>query len=832
MRDAPAGPRLSGQRVIHTTLWAAGLVYLNYLFALASGVYTWATASALHAIAVAGSIALLKLMRKPGDVPAREFAAPPFAHALNSRTVRLTFFAVLALTITGAMLNLRTPPGGWDALTYHLDFPAQWVLAGKIFPVLTAYGDYSPTYYPMLVEAFAGWYLLPLRGAAFADLVQLLFAPLLYIAARDLAYIYRDRAGEILRPPFAANKPEHTRAQADGETRSEASPVSVIAECAPLVILSLPYLQSSLLVADNDFVLCALLLAVWRGAARQGLTPTNFAATVPAALALTVKYTGLVYVGALAGVLLLAMLVATLRSIASRESQSSVMPTGDGRREARSTAGFVARICAAATVLVGGASPYLLNWETTGNPLYPATVTFLENTIFAGYYPRAFFLQHPFHQFDWLAFISNPGLSLPLYGFAAGTILLTIAAWAAAGAKRHANLIGFLLALMPVFVAVFIPAALFCAFYFFVPLRQFRLMLPALACSVAIFALLDLLAESVFAQLRQRFHRLTIRFPVRLPAPAVAIVVACFAVIALHCAVTVLRFAEVYGDPFPFEIHIALNEIARESAPQVLRDASRAAGTFAGLFGLVFVLVAAFATVLRANSPWTARRGRGIRTGVMIALLIGGLGLPAILAIEQQSVGYEGPGLPAAYRAIQALRSGETPANWPDGDAPPQEISGGIGVVGTNALLPFRARRPADRYSSQDAQRSARPPEPEPAHPGRVYLLLNRPGGDRPLHLREESLRHDAEAGGWVAIGTLAYRDLFNANLERHDIRTMILATTIGTNGKWPAEYEWLHQRPGQWNCGLEISNAISGDPGARIAVCLRTGADDHKKRL
>ena len=719
-------------RIISTVLWAGALVYVNYLCARALGTYTYSSTFVTHVALSTFAYFLVRYLRRASnDDPAfNKFAAPALAHALQSPLIRAAWFAVAAITITGLLSNLRTPPGGWDALTYHLDFPAQWVRAQKIFLVPTGYGDYSPTYYPMLIEAFAGWFLLPGRGTGAVDLVQVLFVPLLYCALRDVAYYYVNRL-DSARMFDAIVLP-------DGQTIVK---ISLAAECVPLLAISLPYLQSSLLVADNDFVLCALLATVWRGTLHRGFATPGFAAA--AALTLAVKYTGAVYLAAL--------LVAIL----------PVLPTLTASPALRNQRASIAGVCTTLAIIGGlGGAQYIMNWFHTGNPLYPAIIEFGGVRIFDGYYPAAFFESHPFHSFDWYAFWTDPGLSLPLW-LAAAVAPGIISAKLRPDGKISAN---------PSSVLTFsslllVPLILFGAFYLLSPLRQFRLALPAVVLCTPALVFCGPLLDRLPAR-RRNFCERFARY-------------AFICAVILHCGVTAARFAEVYGDPGLFQIHVDLSEISRATLRNALNQPRHTLLFFsmcAGVTGLVLLAVR-----ITRRTP-----------GRVIVGLFAGLIVPGLAVYEQTTTAYANAGLAQAYRVIETESArGET---------------GNIGVIGANALLPFRGRRPT-KTNSRD-----------------VYLLMNRPHGDAPLHKREESLRYDPETKTWLAIGTLAQRDIFERNLQRRNITTTIIATTPGTNGLWPAEYEWLRAATNpRWNCDTEFSNAISGDPGARIAICRRS---------
>ena len=365
----------------------------------------------------------------------------PSARLVDRYPLRSTAATIVyAIVLLSAFVVLRAPVAGWDALTYHLEFPARWISDGAIKRGATDWGDLSPTYYPQLTEILYGWFLLaPAGGRAIA---------------RTLPFLWWAGIFALCRTWFREN--------ANGEAEQ------VRANLSALVVATLPELCSGLLAAGNDLALTfwalgtAYLLRRLSNAmsARQRLETWVGIGLAGGALSGT-KYTGLIY--------LLTMLLASL---------AFVFFFGRGRRplleSARSNAAgiFVALFRA----LPLGPAFALLTWLQTGNPLYPAALQIGPFRLH-GYYPSEFFAQHEFARGT--ALWRHPGYLIFFFLLLAGLPRLPVA-------LRRSHLSN------DVGRAAWLSAATLLSFWFISPFHHARLMLP---CVVLAAPLLRLLPE-------------------------------------------------------------------------------------------------------------------------------------------------------------------------------------------------------------------------------------------------------------------------------------------------------------------------------------------------
>ncbi len=101
----------------------------------------------------------------------------------------------LALTALVVGLDLLThlpsPPVSWDAMTYHLYFPARWLQEGRLFHVPTVFSDNAAAFAPQNGALFFAWQMALSRRDALIDVAQLfvlgILALALYLLCRRLA---------------------------------------------------------------------------------------------------------------------------------------------------------------------------------------------------------------------------------------------------------------------------------------------------------------------------------------------------------------------------------------------------------------------------------------------------------------------------------------------------------------------------------------------------------------------------------------------------------------------------------------------------------------------
>ena len=545
--------RLAGRDLPGTILWASVLLWLGSLAAIVFGSYAYKSALLFHSIILV--FAFLWRRYFPAENQGRA-SSESFDRVFESGTpgsfaLSISFWSLLVLAF---YLNLLTPPAGFDALSYHLEFPLNWIQAGKIYPVPTGFGDLSPTYYPMLTGLFYGWFLLPGQGLLIADVAGLAWAPALYFVLRALILDSEDSYG-------GANS-------VSGEERNIVPPPDkwgvIGLEGTALLGATIPYLISQAQTAQNDLPLCVLLLLAFYYTRRLLITLRERSESIrtvlmeralPAGLACgfaaAVKYTALVYLG---GILLYLLVFEFLRY----------------RVRLRKLTGFAFLIFVVALVFAGGYW-YLRNWRLSGNPLFPGEIGLFSFIVFPGYYPRSFFKSHPFYHFSFFAFFKDPAF-LCLLVLYLGAPVLYFYSRGKDAIRRPGD---FFPALFP----TFLPLLLFFLFYLFIPLRHHRLVTPALIFIPPALAVLgrDLIQKD---NLYGRIFGLGI-----------------IASIAVHLGVVALRYAELYGPVW--DISLSLSDFSPGGIKTALQEYRSSAFLYAGLIALPVFWVTVFFPLYR-----------------------------------------------------------------------------------------------------------------------------------------------------------------------------------------------------------------------------------------
>ncbi|MDD4894121.1 MAG: hypothetical protein PHW54_02270 [Candidatus Omnitrophica bacterium] len=94
------------------------------------------------------------------------------------------FVACLILSFTSVKIyaSLINPPLGWDSLNYHFTFAVEWLKHGNLNNPIVASDDPFPSYYPINGSLFFLWLILPFKNAFLADLGQLPFFLVSFLA--------------------------------------------------------------------------------------------------------------------------------------------------------------------------------------------------------------------------------------------------------------------------------------------------------------------------------------------------------------------------------------------------------------------------------------------------------------------------------------------------------------------------------------------------------------------------------------------------------------------------------------------------------------------------
>ena len=106
---------------------------------------------------------------------------------LNNKVI---LFAILVISVFGLVkifINLANPPFGWDDLNYHFTFPVEWLKHGNLDNPITISDDPSPSYYPINGSLFFLWLIFPLKSVFFADIGQVPFFILAFLAVYNIS---------------------------------------------------------------------------------------------------------------------------------------------------------------------------------------------------------------------------------------------------------------------------------------------------------------------------------------------------------------------------------------------------------------------------------------------------------------------------------------------------------------------------------------------------------------------------------------------------------------------------------------------------------------------
>jgi len=243
--------------------------------------------------------------------------------------------AIVAFVIGMGLSN--SPFTAYDAVSYHLFFPARWLQAHRLAIIPTPFSDEAQAYQPANGELWFLWLMLPLHSDALARIGQVPFYVLGAIVSNLLALrCGASRAHAAYAPTFFLIAPPIVE-QAVGAN------VDLIA-----AVMFVSALWLSLVAIDSDRRRDWVLWGVASG------------------LFVGTKYLAVVYLPVLIGVTLL---------------------RGIRLRALWGIPGIVAL----------SLPWYLRNWIVAGSPLYPATFTIAGVTIGRGAYTHAAMLQSFMH---------------------------------------------------------------------------------------------------------------------------------------------------------------------------------------------------------------------------------------------------------------------------------------------------------------------------------------------------------------------------------------------------------------------------------------------------
>lgn len=288
---------------------------------------------------------------------------PPRNHG---RAIALAVAALLFAWILLLCERITLPPVAWDALTYHLRFPALWFQTGHLTTSISALGDSSHTYYPLVGEMLLYWGMLTTGTDLWSSISQ---APFALAAACGIAW-FSIRSG----------------------ARASIAVLAAIAWLATPGLLR----QSAEAMTDIEvagFFVLAVLFAVRYGEQRERCWFFLLAASL--GLLIGTKYTGLIYA--------LAAAPFVISMVGSRPS---------GEKDDRLSVGTL--LAGLGLVLLLGGFAYARNLAASGNPLLPMRLTIGGTTLLHGPLTADYFYGGGTNRLGWRALLLSPRMLLEM----------------------------------------------------------------------------------------------------------------------------------------------------------------------------------------------------------------------------------------------------------------------------------------------------------------------------------------------------------------------------------------------------------------------------------
>ena len=283
-------------------------------------------------ILTAAIVFLLSRLITGKNSPGALFRLPGLS---DNRVAAFVLSLLLGFGIVKIIINLVNPPFGWDSLNYHFTFPVEWLKHANLQNPITINDDLAPSYYPINGSLIYLWFILPLKNVFLADLGQVPFFAVSFLALYGLCRrLNIGREFSFYAAGLFSLTPNYFK-------QLEISYVDVMV-CAWFL-------------AGAYFLICFLQ--------RRKLSDI-FLFSASLGMLIGTKTIALLY----GGTLFLFFIVSLLRS------KNKIIPY------------FL--ISVSLIILLGGYG-YIRNFMDTGNPLYPMKVEFLGREIFKGVYDKS-----------------------------------------------------------------------------------------------------------------------------------------------------------------------------------------------------------------------------------------------------------------------------------------------------------------------------------------------------------------------------------------------------------------------------------------------------------
>ncbi|MDD5165810.1 MAG: hypothetical protein PHQ57_00265 [Candidatus Omnitrophica bacterium] len=338
-----------------------------------------------------------------------------------NKTILLAISVILGFGLAKACVNLVNPPFGWDSLNYHFTFPVEWLKHGNLDNPITIADDPSPSYYPINGSLYFLWLAIPLKNVFLADLGQLPFFILAFLAVFNIA-----RKLKVSR---------------------------VLSFYAAALFLIIPNFFKQLQIAYVDVMVAALFLVCQNFLfllSREFTFKNTFIYSLSLGLLLGTKTVALPY----SVLLFIPFVYLWLRNF-------------------RKTKLFVFSII---VIAIWGGFSYIRNFVDTGNPLYPLDFQVFGKAIFKGVMDKSIYSAHfRIEDYALTKLLFHEGLGVQTLLFILPAVLLALPI--ALIKKRKAlnfNLVYFLV----------LPLFLYLVYRYVIPLANVRYLYPLLGIGI------------------------------------------------------------------------------------------------------------------------------------------------------------------------------------------------------------------------------------------------------------------------------------------------------------------------------------------------------------
>lgn len=340
---------------------------------------------------------------------------------IRNKTVIFCFSLLMGFALVKMAINLANPPFGWDCLNYHFTFPVEWMKHKNLQNPITINDDLGPSYYPINGSLIYLWLAYPLQNVFMADLGQIPFFLVSFIALFGIC-------------------------RKLGISREYSLYASCLFTITPNYFKQMEIAYVDVMVCAWFLSGCYFLLSFYQE--KRLKDAVLFSLSLGCLIG--TKTIALAY----AAVLLIIFSLGLFKQRQRLKPQVII---------------FYFLLSAGLIIITGGYG-YIRNFTQTGNPLYPLNVEFLGKTIFKGIFDKSVYSAH----IDRMAYSAVKILFSE--GLGGGLIVLVIPGFLVCIFNIFKKRIS-----VEKFIAFLLPIILYFIWRYVIPLANLRYLYPALA---------------------------------------------------------------------------------------------------------------------------------------------------------------------------------------------------------------------------------------------------------------------------------------------------------------------------------------------------------------